>query len=80
MKNQSFKSSFVLAGVITRQTNKYVQVGQDLRKIKVLMLCHKYDNSCLYLTLPLIYENDVQFPKRDIAAVRNVFSKVQEKV
>lgn len=44
------------------------------------MLCHKYDNSCLYLTLPLIYDNDINFPKRDIIAVNNVFSKLEDKV
>lgn len=55
-----YKHLYALTEIITRQRKKYVTSGSNLRKILSIMVFHKFDNSCLYLTLPQIYESEDQ--------------------
>jgi len=51
-----------------RKTKKYVVtpglIGKSsLRKMDVLILTHKYDKLCFYLTVPLIFESEERYPE-----------------
>ena len=63
IKNHSFKHTYIINRVEMRKKRKYMSSGgaqaeggkQDLRKMDVLILTHKYDSLCLYLTAPIIF-------------------------
>ena len=45
------------------------------------MICHKFDNSSLFLTLQIIYENSEESQKlSEDSQVKNVIEKLQEKI
>ena len=54
-----------------RKKRKYMSTGgagteggkQDLRKMDVLILTHKYDSLCLYLTAPIIWKTEESHPE-----------------
>lgn len=69
MKNQPFKVSYTVSGVMTRLKQKYVVLDNQLRKINAILVCHKYDSSCLWLTLPLIYEDEQNSQEPEVLAV-----------
>jgi hypothetical protein len=50
-----------------------------MRKILAIMVFHKFDNSCLYLTLPQIYESQDSEVMRN-ATVLDVLGKVERKL
>lgn len=48
---------YALTEIMSRRKSKYMAVGSELIKIPAIMICHKFDNSSLFLTLPVIYES-----------------------
>lgn len=77
MKNQPFKVSYTATGVITRLNYKYVVLDNQLRKINAIMVCHKYDSFCLWLTLPIIYEDEQNSQNPEVLSV---LQKVQARI
>ena len=73
IRNNQFKHSYILHKVEVRPTRKDIisMFGQDastpdaqrLRKIDVLMLTHRYDTKCMYVTVPQIFENEYRYPE-----------------
>jgi hypothetical protein len=58
--DNAFKFSYVCNKIAIRLTKKYVidpKNPEVMRKIDVIIATHDYDNICLYLTVPLIYES-----------------------
>lgn len=80
MKNQAFKHLYALTNVITRRKKKYVASGSNLRKIQTIMVCHKFDTTCLFVTLPTIYESSNDKITEAQPIVNDVLTKVQEKI
>ena len=43
---------------MVRKTKTYIGGDGNPRKIDVIMISHRYDDDCLYITIPEIYESD----------------------
>ena len=59
VKRHDFKCSYSMYKAMVRKTKTYiggVDEGKP-RKIDVIMISHKYDDDCLYLTIPEIFES-----------------------
>lgn len=57
VKNHTFKYSYCCCELIVRTTSKYITTSdQKVNKIETLLVCHKYDSTPLYLTVPMFYE------------------------
>ena len=69
IKNHSFRHSYIINRVVIRRKRKYMssrgQEGgsQELRKMDVLILTHKYDSLCLYITAPVIFQSKESYPE-----------------
>ena len=68
--NHSFKHAYIINGIMMRKKRKYMAFGSpaeggksDLRTMDVLILTHKYDSLCLYLTAPIIFESQTSHPE-----------------
>lgn len=58
IKNHAPKFVYVINEVIIRPKRRYLFANGSagLTKIDALMICHLYDTTCLFLTLPIAYE------------------------
>ena len=58
MKSHAPKFVYVINEAIVRPKRKYVvsSGASNLTKIDTLMICHKYDTVCLYVTIPAAHE------------------------
>ena len=58
IKNHTFKYCYVVHEALVRITTKYiVDPGEvKMRKIDCLMITHRYDTLCCFITVPVIFE------------------------
>lgn len=65
MKSHAPKFVYIVNEAIVRLKRKYVLTtgATNLTKIDSLMICHKYDTVCLYLSIPASHE--IKLSKED---------------
>ena len=80
IKSHQFKYACAACDIIVLTTTKYIIVPGEkkVRKIECLMLAHRFDKLCMYLTVPIFYEmGDL---KGQVKHVQKVLAAVSEKI
>jgi hypothetical protein len=66
VKRHDFKCCYIIYKVLVRRTRVYIGSGDENgevekpRKIDTLLISHRFDDECLYITIPEIFEGHSQ--------------------
>ena len=84
VKQHAFSYTYVVNRITMRKTKKYIAIpneskkGQtELLKKDVLLITHSYDNNCLFLTAPIIFNTRQFYPEFKSVILETLMEKIQ---
>ena len=85
VKHHAFTHSYLINRITMRLTKKYIAIpdntqnGQaELLKKDVLLITHRYDTNCLFMTAPIIFNTKQVYPEfRDII-LETMMERIQQ--
>ena len=84
VKHHAFSYSYVVNRITMRKTKKYIAIpnesknGQtELLKKDVLLITHRYDNNCLFVTAPIIFNTRQFYPEFKSVILETLMEKIQ---